>query len=186
VSIFSKKTDAPANKPTEFSFETPVEANGISEQNTTSEKSANAGINTPSTEQTKKTSPKHEATTTNQESEDLLSIEKIVALFNSLPPVDVTIATVLIKQTLTTVGVDIHKVVQQLKDRLSQHDHQESQIQKEIYVLQQKLSELTQALSHSEEKQENLKRILFLLTQHDTHENFTHSTLNNTPPRTDY
>lgn len=192
MSIFSKKTNAPSKKPAEFSFETPAETNTIPETNPTSETNTASEKNTLPTkkESTKEViskketmvneeTPRTSSSSSSAPNDDSLSIEKIVALFNSLPPVDVTIATVLIKQTLVTVGVDIHKVVQQLKDRLLQCDHQESQIQKDIYALQQKLSELTAALDYSAEEQESLRRILFLLSQNDTIENLSHTTLTN-------
>lgn len=187
MSIFSKKTNAPSKKPAEFSFETPSETNIASETNTASEKntlptkkeSTKEIISKKETMMTNEEAPPASSSSSSASNDDSLSIEKIVALFNSLPPVDVTIATVLIKQTLVTVGVDIHKVVQQLKDRLLQCDHQESQIQKDIYTLQQKLSELTAALDHSTEEQESLRRILFLLSQNDTIENLSHTTLTN-------
>ena len=185
MSIFSKKTNAPSKKPAEFSFESPAETNTTSEINAASEtntlptkkESTTEVISKKETMVTNKEAPRASSNSSSTSNDDSLSIEKIVALFNSLPPVDVTIATVLIKQTLVTVGVDIHKVVQQLKDRLLQYDHKESQIQKDIYALQQKLSELTAVLNQSAEEQESLRRILFLLSQNDTIENLSHTTL---------
>ncbi len=190
MSIFSKKTNNEQKNPTEFLFEladTSKETSMLPANKTTQQPSvstqAKADQKEPNLLKTKKEtsgSPFSSSKINDQSSLNhtitekplidrrqgsLFTIEKALELFNSLPPVDVTIATSLIKQTLQTVGVDLGKVIIEAREKLSSAEKESTHLQNEIYTLELKLAKLKERLDHTDNNKENIKRILFLLTQ---------------------